>query len=169
MIARMRTRLFAGLVLATAGAIAAAQRPETNEDESRVRPYTLPDPLKMQDGRVVRTPADWRDHRRPEIVRLYEETVYGRSPGRPPGLAFAVQETDPRALGGLATRRQVRVRLDGTDTGPGFDLLLYVPDAAPRPVPAFLGLTFHGNHSIHPDPAVRLASYWVANGPGVVD
>src|SRR5262245_60630350 len=134
----MRPRLVAGVVLAAAAAAAAAQRPETNEDESRVRPYTLPDPLKMQDGRAVATPAEWRDRRRPEVVRLYEENVYGRSPGRPPALSFAVQETDPRALDGRATRRQVRVRLDGTESGPGFDLLLYVPNAAPRPVPAFL-------------------------------
>jgi hypothetical protein len=164
----MRTPMV-GLLLLAAAAAAGVQRPETNDDESRVRPYTLPDPLKMQDGRVIATSADWRDRRRPEIVRLYEENVYGRSPGRPPGLAFAVQETDPRALDGRATRRQIRVRLDGTDSGPGFDLLLYIPNAAPRPVPAFLGLSFHGNHSIHPDPGIRLASYWVANGPGVVE
>jgi hypothetical protein len=80
-----------------------------------------------------------------------------------------VVETDARALGGLATRRQVRVLLDGTETGPAFEMLLYVPNVAPRPVPAFLGLNFGGNHSVHPDPAIRLSARWMREGPGVVD
>ena len=48
--------------------------------------------------------------------------------------------------------------LDGSESGPAFDLLLYVPNAAPRPVPAFLGLNFGGNHAVHPDPGIRLST-----------
>ncbi len=65
-------------------------------------------------------------------------------------------------------RRQIRVLLDGTEGGPTFEILLYVPSGAPRPVPAFLGLSFHGNHTVHPDVGIRLSRSWVAEGPGVV-
>ena len=75
-------------------------------------------------------------------------------------------ESDRHALGGLATRRQVRVLLEGTEGGPGFDLLLYVPNAATHPVPAFLGLNFGGNHSVHPDPAISLPGSWMRGAWG---
>ena len=116
----------------------------------------------MRDGR------DWTE-RRAEVLRLFEEHVYGRSPAPPSAMRSVVVESDPRALGGLATRRQVRVLLDGTEGGPAFEILLYVPNAAPRPVPAFLGLNFGGNHAVHPDPAIRLSTAWMDEGPGVVE
>ena len=145
-----------------------AQPPGANYDETRVPAYTLPDPLRFLDGRAVRDGAEWRERRRPEVLRLFEEHVYGRSPARPAAMRFVVVEHEPRALGGRATRRQVRVLLDGTEGGPAFEILLYVPNAVARPVPAFLGLSFGGNHSIHLDPGIRLSASWVADGPGVV-
>src|SRR5260221_14636098 len=83
-------------------------------------------------------------------------------------MRVVVLETDARALDGRATRRQVRVLLDGTERGPSFEILLYVAIAAPHPVPAFLGLTFDGNHTIHLDPGIRLSGSWMDEGPGIV-
>jgi hypothetical protein len=54
-----------------------------NYDEAKVGTYTLPDPLVLADGKPVRDAKTWADKRRPEIVRLFEENQYGRSPGRP--------------------------------------------------------------------------------------
>jgi hypothetical protein len=164
---RLRAAGWAAVVLLGA-APATAQPAATNYDEAKVPAYTLPDPLRFVDGTPVRDARDWTEGRRPEVLRLFETLVYGHSPGLPPGMRFAVEESDPRALGGLATRRQVRVSLDGTASGPGFEILLYVPNAAPHPVPVFLGLNFNGNHAVHPDPGVRLSSAWVREGPGVV-
>jgi hypothetical protein len=147
---------------------ARAQPAEANYDEAQIPAYTLPDVLRFADGSSVRDPGDWAGRRRAEVLRLFEEHVYGRSPGPPPAMRFVVVEADPHALAGLATRRQVQVRLDGTEGGAGFGILLYVPNAAPRPVPVFLGLNFHGNHAVHPDRGVRLSTAWVGEGPGVV-
>jgi len=141
-----------------------AQPAGTIQDEALVAPYTLPDPLRFQDGRPVRDAADWREGRRPEVLRLFEEQVYGRAPAGPATLRSEVVETDSKALGGRATRRQVRVLLD--DRGGGFDLLLYVPNGAARPVPAFLVPNFGGNHTVHPDPAIRLSTSWVRDRTG---
>jgi len=120
------------LILVIVAAPAAAQPPDANYDEAKVPAYTLPDPLRFEDGRQVTSPDGWQS-RRSEILRLFEEHVYGRSPGAPKAIRFAVVETASKALGGLATRRQVRVLLDGTESGPAFELLVYVPNAAPRP------------------------------------
>jgi len=156
------------LALLCAAGTAAAQPAGANDDEAKVPAYTLPDPLRFADGRPVREARDWTEKRRAEVLGLFEEHVYGKSPAPPPRMRAVVVEEDPRALGGLATRRQVRVLLDGTEQGPGFEMLLYVPNAATRPVPAFLGLNFDGNHAVHPDPRIHLSASWMDDGPGVV-
>jgi hypothetical protein len=160
----------AGMALAVllAAHTAGAQPAGANYDEAKVPAYTLPDPLRFADGGAVGDARAWADKRRAEVLRLFEGHVYGRSPGPPAAMRFVVADADPCALDGLATRRQVRVLLDGNEAGPSFDLLLYVPNAAPRPVPAFLGLNFGGNHSVHPDPGIRLSEAWMREGPGVV-
>jgi hypothetical protein len=152
-----------------AGGPAAAQPAVANEDEAKVPAYTLPDPLRFADGSPVRDGSEWRSRRRSELLRLFETHVYGRSPAPPAGTRAVVVEADDRALGGLAARRQVRVLLDGTESGPAFEILLYVPNGARRPVPVFLGLNFGGNHTVHPDPAIRLSRGWMRDGPGVTD
>jgi hypothetical protein len=160
-----------GLALAAVHAAgpAGAQPPGANYDEAKVPTYTRPDPLRFEDGTPVRTADDWTGRRRGEVQRLFETHVYGRSPAPPASMRSVVVESDGRALGGVATRRQIRVLLDGTESGPAFEILLYVPNAALRPVPAFLGLNFHGNHAIHPDRAIRLSAAWMREGPGIVD
>jgi len=55
----------------------------SNYDESKVRPYRLPDPLVLIGGRRVADAKAWRT-RRAEIVRLYETEIYGRVPANAP-------------------------------------------------------------------------------------
>ena len=146
-----------GLLAALAGAAltaAGAEPPGTNTDESKVKAYVLPEPLVCFDGRPVKDEAAWRQARRPEILAAFETNVYGRVPsGLAARVRSAVQESDGRALGGLATRRQVELRLFGEEDAPRIGLLLYIPNGAPKPVPAFLGLSY-GNQGVSADPAV---------------
>ncbi len=133
------------------------RRPEVIYDEAKVPPYTLPDPLVCQDGTRVTTPELWWQKRRPEILELFRTHMYGRAPlGRPANLTWTVFDLDRSALGGKATRKQVRIHFTGDPNGPGMDLLIYLPNDAPRPVPVFLLLNFFGNHAVHPDPAIRI-------------
>jgi len=164
----LRLSLQVGLIFAALSARALAQPADAQYDEAKVPAYTLPDPLRFEDGRAVTSAEAWRS-RRAEIVRLFETHVYGRSPTAPSAMRFVVVEQTPGALAGLATRRQVRVLLDGAASGPAFELLLYVPSASKDPVPAFLGLNFGGNHTLSADPAVPLSKVWIRDGPGVVN
>ncbi len=167
--ARMRTQSGLGfvgvlfVVTATGRAVAApaTSEPAVNYDESKVPKYTLPDPLVMRNGEKVTDARGWTTRRRPELLELFRTQVYGRSPGRPKEMTFEVFESDARAFGGAATRKQVAVRFTGRDDGPGMDILLYLPNNVTRPTPVFVLLNFCGNQGVCADPAVRVTTSWV--------
>ncbi len=140
--------------------VAAAQPKNANYDESKAGSYTLPDPLVLGNGKRVRDAATWYKVRRPEILRLFEENVYGRTPAKHLHTTFELTSVDNAALGGKAIRKQAAVCFEGRKDGPKMDLLLYVPADARKPVPVFLGLNFGGNQTVDADPGIRLADVW---------
>jgi hypothetical protein len=119
----------------------------------------------MASGTRVSTLDDWKAKRRPEILRLFETHMYGKSPGRPAAMRFEAVSEDAKALDGKAMRKEVTILFTGRADGPKVDVLLYIPSGVSRPVPAFLGLNFDGNHAIHPDPGIRLSRAWMRNNP----
>ncbi len=131
-----------------------------NYDEAKVPAYTLPDPLICADGASVTDAEQWLTVRRPEILTLFEEHVYGRAPARPADLAWEVTSEDREALAGLATRKEVAIWFAGRE-GPRMDLLLYLPNHTMAPAPLFLGLNFYGNHTVHRDRGITLSTQWM--------
>lgn len=149
------------LAVALAGLRAVASAAEANYDEALVPAYTLPDPLVLANGDKVADAETWRTKRRLEILDLFRTQMFGRSPGRPEGLCWEVFDCDKEALGGTATRKQVAVYFTGQKDGLRMDVLVYLPNAATKPVPAFVGLNFRGNHTIHSDPGIKLSTSWI--------
>src|SRR5260370_14868170 len=127
-------RTFAVMTLSACAAMGQADKPPAplvagipvNYDEARVGTYTLPDPLLLANGKPVRDAKTWNKKRRPEIVHLFEENQYGRSPGRPAGMTFDVFEKDAPAFDGKAIRRQVTVYFSSDKAGPKIDMMIYV-------------------------------------------
>ena len=71
-----------------------------NYDEAKANPFpNLPDPLTLNNGQKVTTPAMWWDKRRPEIVDMYEKYVYGRVPGNVPRVSWTVTAVDHELIG----------------------------------------------------------------------
>jgi (4-O-methyl)-D-glucuronate---lignin esterase len=63
-------------------------------DEATATPYpTLPDPLVMNDGTKVTTPAQWT-RRRAEIKELFDREVYGRVPANMPSVRWEVVSSE---------------------------------------------------------------------------
>lgn len=153
--------LFSAAITCTLAAPSLGQPKDTIFDESKVPAYTLPDPLVMQDGTKVDSPEAWIARRRPEILALFEEHVHGRSPASPEHIDFTVTSTDKNAVNGKATRKQVTIYVTSDRNGPCIDLLLYVPNDTKKPVPAFLGLNFYGNHTVEADPGIKLSQRWM--------
>lgn len=136
-----------------------------NYDEAKVPPYKLPDPLVMANGQRVVDARGWTDRRRPELLKLFEQEVYGSMPGRLASTKYQVTSTDENALGGKAIRKEVAVLFTGKEDGPRMDILIYLPKGAKRPTRMFLGLNFNGNHAVQSDPGITLSKQWMRNDP----
>ncbi|MEP6747127.1 MAG: acetylxylan esterase [Bacteroidota bacterium] len=142
----------------------------SNTDESKVPPYTLPDPLVSREGRKITTSAEWMNHQRLYVYHLFEDNVYGKYPSTKIPVKFVVREINKHALNGLAIRKQVRIFLLPPDTSVYMDLLVYLPANAKGPVPVFTGYNFSGNHTIMPDTGIFLSASWMQpKGKGVVN
>jgi hypothetical protein len=131
-----------------------------NYDEAQVGTYKLPDPLTLNNGKPVHDAKGWREKRRPEIVHLFEENQFGRSPGRPGWMSFDVFDKETPALDGKAIRRQVTIHFSQDKTGPKVDLLLYLPAKAGKPVPVLLNMSFATNSSVVDDPGIKQGEIW---------
>ncbi|MEO6966173.1 MAG: hypothetical protein ABI076_09815 [Acidobacteriaceae bacterium] len=130
-----------------------------------VLPPGLPDVLTMSNGAKITTCAQWKV-RRAQLLKLFTEQEYGVAPPRPKSMRFVVVDDTRDALGGIATRKQVTILLDGTSKGPKLHLLLYIPNQVKRP-PVFLGLNFWGNETINADPGIKISTRWTEITPGI--
>lgn len=126
-----------------------------NHDETRVPPYTLPDPLRFEHRDAAVTKAtQWSRERRPELLELFAREVYGRPAPPPRDPHWRVLSEDRQALDGRATRREIALDLDGTDASRVLQFVVFVPNAPPKPVPVFVGLHLFDTTKRHPECAV---------------
>ena len=116
----------------------------TNYYEEKIPPYTLPDPLRLNDGRRVVDAQMWLKERRPEMLRMFQTEIYGKVPDTAPKVRWEVASTDPQARDGAAVmKRVVGTMGDGPDA-PAMNLTMYTPAKATGPVPIILTITFGG-------------------------
>jgi len=100
-----------------------------NYDESKGNPYPeLPDPLKLDNGKPVKTAKQWWKQRRPQIVEHFDREVYGRLPKNVPGVRWAVAETSNETRGGVAVvTRKIVGHVDNSGYPPvNVDIELYL-------------------------------------------
>jgi hypothetical protein len=136
---------------------------EFNYDEAKVPAYTLPELLRAEDGTVIDSAELWNSKRRPEVLQLFKEHVFGTLPKGDVKLRTKVRSENSSVVNGTALRREVTVYFSDDDQGPQMDLLIYTPKDATGPVPAFLGYNFNGNQAIEKDPALHITESWVRN------
>jgi len=147
-----------------------------NYNEANIPVYSLPDPLLNDNGKPVTDAKMWWEQRRPELLSLCENEMYGRAPGfafarpgflRNPRVELRAEKKE--ALNGKAIRREVRLHFTSDVGGPFIDVLLYLPAAAKRPVPAVIMLNFSGNHAVTDEPDVFICESWMSPDAGKVE
>lgn len=148
------------LLLSTLPA-AFGQEKGVNYDESSVGEYQLPALLITEKGRRVKSARKWMNVRRPEVLQLFQENVYGKFPGKPASLHFELKKTDSTALSGIAVSKQIRIHFTDKPDGPYMDVLLYLPQGSKKPVPVFTGLNFMGNQAVNADPEIEISQNYL--------
>ncbi len=133
---------------------------QSNVSMSQSTQVAWPDPLVLQSGKAVHNRSDFERLRRPEILQLFEENVFGRTPSTSMPVRVLRTEVDAHALHGLARRTQITLAV-GTSGQRIWHLLEYMPANIHRPAPVFIGLNFDGNQTVDVDPGINLNPVWV--------
>lgn len=131
--------LSAGLVICSTVQNGTAQE-NANYEESKIPEYTLPELLKTKKGNPVNSIAEWIHIRKPEIIRLFTDHVYGQIPDHFDTIEFEVLNSDDHALNGMATAKQVAIVINRDGKALSIQLNMFIPnqDHAKEPVPVTL-------------------------------
>ena len=135
-----------------------------NYTEAKVGDYSLPDPLVCSDGQSVDNAELWTNKRRSEIVALFEQHQFGKSPAGPKNIRFNVFDRGSLAFEGKAKRTQVTIYFSYNADEPKMDLLIYVPSEATKPVPILLYISFRANSMAVDDPGIKEGFIWNREG-----
>lgn len=116
-----------------------------NSDESKVRAYKLPDPLKFNNGQAVKSAKDW-EKRRAEIVAMFDEEVYGKLPAKIPAVTWKVISVKDTSLGNFAVKEKRLAGIVDNSAYPDIkveiELVVGTPANATGPVPVVLEFGF---------------------------
>ena len=115
-----------------------------NIDESKVKPYKLPEVLKTVQGEKIASVQGWENIRRPEILKLFENNVYGQVPQDYDKISFEIKSEDKNAMNGAATLKEVAITVLRKQKTVTINLLLFTPNRIKKEVPVFLVINHRG-------------------------
>lgn len=148
-------RLFVCLLLVTLLTKANAQ----NYDEAKVPAYTLPDVLKTQAGKKVGDRKAWEQVRRPELLKLFEDNIYGQMPTAFDSIRYH-KVSEEKAMDGKAVLKQVEISVFRNKKSVQIHLVLFVPSQV-KPAPVFLLINNRGKDNTDPT-RVKKSEFWPA-------
>lgn len=138
-----------------------AQRPaDANFVEANVKPYSLPDVLQTSRHVRIRNKVDWENNRA-QLLRLFEENIYGQMPKHFDDIKFSLVQKDESAMQGRATMKQVSVEVFNRGQSVKINLILFVPNNSKQAAPAFLLINNRGKENTDPTRLVK-SGFWPA-------
>ncbi|MBR2625519.1 MAG: acetylxylan esterase [Lentisphaeria bacterium] len=122
---------------------------QANYDESKMPAFELPDLLTCGDGMAAANKDQWINKRKPELLGMFRNIMYGEIPPAPDRVAYTVLTEKKEARNGLALRREIRMDfIMNNGMRRMAVMLLYIPKKAKGKVPVAVSLTFGGNESV---------------------
>ncbi len=131
-----------------------------NYDEAKVVQYVLPDPLLDKNNRRITDRHAW-EKRRPELLKLFEENVYGRMPKAFDAIEFRTIREKKGVMAGQANLKEVLITVRRKDQSVGINLILFTPSSARKPVPVFLLINNRTARNTAPE-RDTLSGFWPA-------
>lgn len=139
-----------------------AQRPATtNYDESKVPAYTLPEVLKTKQGKIIKSSKSWEKIRRPEVLDLFAENIYGQMPKDFDEIKFSLKNEDRNSMDGKAHLKEVLIEVFRDQKRVAINLTLFIPNNAKSPSPAFLLINNRPKENTDPTRSIK-SEFWPA-------
>ena len=107
-------------------------RIQDKKTQYAIKDFNLPNPLIFENGEEVIDKNQWIEKRRAEILRLFEENVYGKIPTEAVEAKYNIINEDKNDLDGLATRKAVKITLKRGGQQINAKLLIYIPNNVKR-------------------------------------
>ncbi|MEX0287574.1 MAG: acetylxylan esterase [Flavobacteriaceae bacterium] len=136
---------------------------EYNTEEAEVPEYKLPELLVNQSGKRISTIEAWEKDRRAEVLKLFEEEVYGKQALETIAVDASEKLIDSIAFEGKASLSEMTFTFKANGKSLKAVLLLILPNVN-HPVPIFLGYNFNGNHTLLHNSSISLPKGWVMSG-----
>ncbi len=139
-----------------------------NYDESKANPFPdVPDPLTLKNGQKATTAAMWWEKRRPELVDMFSEYVYGRVPANVPKVTWTVTAVDHEMIGFTPVIAKDLIGHVDNSLYPAIDVKIHMtlvtPAAAKAPVPVLMMFGragFPNPHEPSPEEFERINKAW---------
>ncbi|MEO6313641.1 MAG: hypothetical protein ABIU63_00205 [Chitinophagaceae bacterium] len=132
-----------------------------NYDELKVPAYTLPALLKTVAGKSVNTVSDWEKIRRPEIVSLFEDNVYGQMPKQFDSIRFVVGNDIKNVMAGRAELKEIQINVWKNGKRVSIHLIEFIPNSRRKAAPVFLLINNRAPDRTDPTRAIK-AQFWPA-------
>ena len=157
--------LFAGILMLSIPSV--AQKTDkflgeiVNYDETTVPHFTLPALMKTNQGDKVKKISQWEKIRRPELLSLFEENVYGQTPGGFDSIRYSLTNEKADAMNGKAHLKEVQITVWNKGHSVSFPIVLFIPNKRTDPAPVFL--LINNRSKSNTDPArVEKSTFWPA-------
>ena len=124
---------------------AASQEPEeANYDESSVPDYKLPELLETSESVSITTINEWVHLRKPEIISLFTEHVYGKIPTHFDAIAFNTVTNNENAPNIAASLKQVEIVITKDKKSLTIEFDIFIPNNVKQPVPITVLINHRG-------------------------
>lgn len=132
-----------------------------NYNEAKVPDYELPDVLKMEDGSFIKKKSNWKKKRRPEVLTLFENHVYGQMPKVYDSIKYTLTNEVVDAMDGKAHLKEVNIKIWNSNHSASIQLILFIPNDLKKPAPAFLLINNRNKDNTDPTRSIK-SEFWPA-------
>ena len=114
-----------------------------NYDESKANPYPeIPELMKTNSGKKVKTAKQWYEVRRPEIIEDFEREIYGRLPENIPSVTWTITAQEIETVGMMRVKAKQLVGHVDNSACPSINvdikMVVVTPADAKGPVPLLM-------------------------------
>ena len=114
-----------------------------NYDESKANPFPeIPELMKTNSGKKVKTAKQWYEVRRPEIIEDFEREVYGRLPENIPSVTWTITAQEIETVGMMRVKAKQLVGHVDNSACPSINvdikMVVVTPADAKGPVPLLM-------------------------------